>query len=72
MVMKSVGLSKTFLLKKDGGKKKIRDGCKEIINLLKAKSSVKFFISEKIFRVDREGNSRNHRLITFVEVPEET
>ena len=63
MEMKSVGLSKTFLLTY-AGKKKIRDGCKGILNLLKTKGLVKGFIDEKIFRVDRAANSLSHRITT--------
>ena len=47
MRMKSVGLSKKFLLA-DAGKNKRRDGCKAILNMLKTKSPVKVFIDEKI------------------------
>ena len=67
MEMKSVGLSKTFLLTY-AGKKKIRDGCKGILNLLKTKGLVKVFIEEKIFRVDSAANSLGHRITTSVAV----
>ena len=61
MSMKSVNLSKTFLLT-DAVKQKRRHGCKTIFNPVKTKGPVKVFIDEKIFRVDGAANSRNYSL----------
>ena len=65
--MKSDGLSRKFL-STGAGTNERRDCCKATLNLLKAKGPVKFLIYER-FPELAAANSRNHRVITSVEVP---